>query len=259
MRPQGEDGSVTSPGETMSLHGDRGRTTIGDVVVTKIVGTAAREVAGVHGTGTGLRRTAAEVGLGDQRTHGVSVEVGEHEAAVDVEAVVDYGADVGRVARQVRESVTRRVEELTGLSVVEVNVVVSDVHRPSDDAQERRRTDRDPNKPPDVVRRLQRRRRAYQQRGIVYRTLWVAAGTTITLAGIIMLAVPGPAFLVIPLGLAMLSFEFVWAQRMLNTGVSSGQLVARRVERASRREKLLGAAAIGLALLAVLALLIVVL
>ena len=41
------------------------------------------------------------------------------------------------------------------------------------------------------------------------------AGTSILLIGIVMLVAPGPAFIVIPVGLAILAIEFVWARRWL--------------------------------------------
>lgn len=40
-------------------------------------------------------------------------------------------------------------------------------------------------------------------------------GTTVLLIGIIMMIAPGPAFIVIPCGLAILGTEFVWAKRLL--------------------------------------------
>jgi len=40
-------------------------------------------------------------------------------------------------------------------------------------------------------------------------------GTTVLLIGIIMMVAPGPAFIVIPCGLAILGTEFVWAKRLL--------------------------------------------
>ena len=40
-------------------------------------------------------------------------------------------------------------------------------------------------------------------------------GTVLLLAGIAMIFLPGPAFVMIPLGLAVLGTEFVWAQRYL--------------------------------------------
>ena len=46
---------------------------------------------------------------------------------------------------------------------------------------------------------------------------WIAgiAGTTVLLIGIALIVLPGPAILVIPLGLAILASEFVWAERCL--------------------------------------------
>ena len=40
-------------------------------------------------------------------------------------------------------------------------------------------------------------------------------GTTVLIIGIALLVLPGPAFIVIPLGLGILATEFVWAQRLL--------------------------------------------
>lgn len=40
-------------------------------------------------------------------------------------------------------------------------------------------------------------------------------GSTVLLAGIIMIVTPGPAFVVIPIGLAILGAEFAWARLWL--------------------------------------------
>lgn len=40
-------------------------------------------------------------------------------------------------------------------------------------------------------------------------------GSTVLLVGIALLVLPGPAFVVIPIGLAILSTEFVWAAKLL--------------------------------------------
>ena len=42
-----------------------------------------------------------------------------------------------------------------------------------------------------------------------------AVGATVVIIGIVMIVTPGPAFVVIPLGLAILSIEFAWARRWL--------------------------------------------
>ena len=122
--------------------GSRGRTTIADVVVEKIAGMAARDVPGVYALGSGFARSMGSVrermpgaGSGKSATRGVSVEVGELQAAIDLELVVEYGVSITDVAAAVREDVISAVERMAGREVVEVNVTVSDVKLP-DEADE---------------------------------------------------------------------------------------------------------------------------
>jgi uncharacterized alkaline shock family protein YloU len=61
-------------------------------------------------------------------TQGVSVEVGERQAAIDLDVVVEYGVPIVDVANAVRDNVSSRVERMTGLEVTEVNVTVDDIH-----------------------------------------------------------------------------------------------------------------------------------
>ena len=116
---------------------ERGQTSIADIVVTKVAGVATREVRGVHSAGAGVSRAIGTVtqalGVGDERTQGVSVEVGDKEAAVDLTVVIDYGESIPRVAQAIRENVIKRIEGITGLQVTEVNVSVNDVYFPGDD------------------------------------------------------------------------------------------------------------------------------
>jgi uncharacterized alkaline shock family protein YloU len=131
--------SVTKQGSE-PLESGQGETTIADSVVTKVAGLAAAEVAGVHELGGGAARAVGavtqKVGLSDSRSQGVSVEVGEKEAAVDLTVVVDYGESIPQVAEDVRQQVIKRVEGITGLKVVEVNISVNDLYFPGDDEPE---------------------------------------------------------------------------------------------------------------------------
>lgn len=126
--------------EKTKLQSDRGTTSIADSVVTKVAGMAAREVAGVHALGGGASRAlgavAAKVGMADERSQGVSAEVGERETAIDLTVVVDYGESIPRVASAVRENVIKRVEGITGLAVVEVNVEVDDLYFGEEDSDD---------------------------------------------------------------------------------------------------------------------------
>jgi uncharacterized protein (TIGR02611 family) len=115
----------------------------------------------------------------------------------------------------------------------------------------------DPSRPA-ILDRLERRRATHRDHGRVYRVAWVIAGSIIVLAGAAMIALPGPAFIVIPVGLAMLSFEFCWAQRLLDKGVSGGAEIGERVRRADPATKRLGLAGLALAALAIVALVAIV-
>ncbi|MFB7467476.1 Asp23/Gls24 family envelope stress response protein [Streptomyces sp. NPDC056224] len=119
----------------------RGRTTIADSVVEKIAGMATREVPGIHSLGSGMARTLGAVtdkvpGGRPSVTRGVKVEVGERQAAVDIDVVVEYGVAIVDVAAEVRTSVITAVERMTGLEVVEVNLAVDDVHLPDEEDEE---------------------------------------------------------------------------------------------------------------------------
>ncbi|KOV91990.1 MULTISPECIES: Asp23/Gls24 family envelope stress response protein [unclassified Streptomyces] len=118
----------------------RGKTTIADGVVAKIAGMAAREVPGIHNLGAGMARAFGAVrervpGGGGAVTRGVKVEVGERQAAVDLDVVVEYGVSIVDVAGGVRTNVISAVERMTGLEVVEVNVAVDDVHLPDEEEE----------------------------------------------------------------------------------------------------------------------------
>jgi uncharacterized alkaline shock family protein YloU len=123
--------------EAGGLQTDKGQTTIADAVVTKVASIATREIGGVYELGGAPARAvgtvAQRIGIGDQHTQGVTVEVGEHEAAVDLTIVVEYGESIPKLSEQIRENVTRRIEGITGLAVTEVNMTVNDLHFPGDD------------------------------------------------------------------------------------------------------------------------------
>jgi uncharacterized alkaline shock family protein YloU len=136
--PGGAPPGVARPGDGPGgLQTDHGQTTIADPVVTKVAGLAAREVGGVYQLGGGVARALGAVTQRlpgqDSGTQGVSVEVGDKEAAVDLTVIVEYGESIPRVAQQIRENVVRRIEGICGLSVTEVNVDVNDLHLPGDD------------------------------------------------------------------------------------------------------------------------------
>jgi len=100
---------------------------IADEVVRIIAGLAATEVKGVVGMSSGVVGGIAEMLGRKNMSKGVKVEVGEREAAVDIFVVMEYGTRIPDVAARIQENVKKAIENMTGLTVVEVNVNVQGV------------------------------------------------------------------------------------------------------------------------------------
>jgi uncharacterized protein (TIGR02611 family) len=92
----------------------------------------------------------------------------------------------------------------------------------------------------------ERRERHRDEHGLLYRVLFTVAGFTILLGGVALLVLPGPAFAVIPIGLAMLALEFAWAERLLEIAIDKAEAAGRTVTETSRRQKILMGIAIAL-------------
>ncbi len=83
-----------------------------------------------------------------------------------------------------------------------------------------------PSGPPSLILRLARG--SYR---IARRLVIATVGATVVLIGAMMFFTPGPAVVVIPIGLAILALEFVWARRLLRLF----RVRARQAARAYRR------------------------
>jgi tellurite resistance protein TerC len=95
--------------------------------------------------------------------------------------------------------------------------------------------------------KLAAKRETYKQRGKLYRLLFITTGAIVTVAGIAMLVLPGPALLVIPVGLAMLAMEFAWAEHMLEKALEQAEKAQTTAKEASAAQKVLTGIAVALA------------
>jgi uncharacterized alkaline shock family protein YloU len=135
-------GSPANQGRQDRLATDDGNISVAEGVVQKIAGKACREVAGVHAMGTsgsrafGMIRERIPGSSGPSFGQGVGVEVGEAEAAIDLDIVVEYGVGIVELGRSIQRNVKQAVERMTGLRVVEVNIAVDDVYLPDDGDQQ---------------------------------------------------------------------------------------------------------------------------
>lgn len=121
----------TAGAEVVATDGGKGRTTIAESVVAKIASLAAKEVEGVDTLG-GILSGAISGVVGrirgdEHRTAGVGVEVGERQAAIDLSMTVRYPYPIHETADAVRNNVIDRIESMTGLHVIEVNIAITDL------------------------------------------------------------------------------------------------------------------------------------
>lgn len=142
--PNLEERSLASTQMTETrLSTQDGKISVAEGVVQKIAGMACREVAGVHSMGTSTTRAFGAIrqripgSSGPNVAQGVGVEVGETQAAIDLDIVIEYGASIADLGRSIQRNVKQSIERMTGLEVVEVNVAVDDVHLPTPEVEER--------------------------------------------------------------------------------------------------------------------------
>jgi len=130
-----DQSSSSSPLQT-----ERGSTSISDSVVSKVAGIAAQEVEGIR-MGSGASQAVGGILgsiTGGSQTQGVSVEVGQEEAAIDLTLTAEYGKSIPQLAEAVRRNVVNRVESLIGLRVTEVNITVANVFFPQQEQEQER-------------------------------------------------------------------------------------------------------------------------
>ena len=102
-----------------------GRIEMSEGVVATIAGLAARDIPGIYSLGR-----SRLMSFGDKPTRGVSAEVGQKEAALDIEVIIEHGCNIRQVADELRTKVAEAVDRMTGRKVLEVNLDVVDLHLP---------------------------------------------------------------------------------------------------------------------------------
>ncbi len=119
-----------------------GAVKIHDEVIASIASMAALEVEGVIGLTIGslphkistLLGKVSLSGIARQLqkrgfNHGIKVNTQDDEVKIDVSVSVEYGVSIPHVSKRVQENIKRSIEEMTGLSLSEVNVSVQAVQQ----------------------------------------------------------------------------------------------------------------------------------
>ena len=113
---------------------------ISNDVVAVIAGVAVSEVPGVAGMSGGFAGGITEVLSGKKNlAKGIKVDISEKNVKIDVNIIVEYGSRIPDVAFEIQNRVKKAVENMTGLTVEEVNVHVQGVN--TDTAREEKESD----------------------------------------------------------------------------------------------------------------------
>lgn len=105
-----------------------GQVQIADEVVAIIAGLAATEVEGVASmAGNITNELVSKLGM-KNLSKGVKVSVEEGNVRVDLALNIDYGYSLPKTCKKVQEKVKASIENMTGLSVSDVNIRIASVN-----------------------------------------------------------------------------------------------------------------------------------
>lgn len=104
-----------------------GEVKIADEVVAIIAGLAATEVEGVASmAGNITNELVGKLGM-KNLSKGVKVDISEDQVSVDLSLNMKYGYSIPAVSEKVQEKVKTAIENMTGLSVMDVNIKIAGV------------------------------------------------------------------------------------------------------------------------------------
>lgn len=98
-----------------------------------------------------------------------------------------------------------------------------------------------------AIAALRERRARHKERSLIVRGVYLVAASTVLLAGVAMLVLPGPALVVIPIGLTLLALEFASAERLLERALDQADAAKEKARETTKTQRWLAAAAAALA------------
>ena len=115
---------------TIESEGNLGEVQIADEVVAVIAGIAAMEVEGVSSmVGNATRELISRLGM-KNLSKGVKVDIIEGVVTIMLSLNLAYGSNIRTTTEKVQEKVKSAIENMTGLTVADVNIRVAGVDMP---------------------------------------------------------------------------------------------------------------------------------
>lgn len=117
-----------------------GTTEVLPAVVQKVVAFATREIPGIAGLGNSTARAVGAVRQtltgSTENVAGVRVEMEGDTATVGLDVAIEYGAGARELTRALRRHVPEAVDQIAGVRVTELNIVVTDVVLPGAEVED---------------------------------------------------------------------------------------------------------------------------
>lgn len=121
-----ETNNITISQDTKSI----GTVQIADDVVAMIASLAATEIDGVSSlVGNITNELMSRVGM-KNLTKGVKVDIIDNVVTIDLAIVLEYGFNIPKTCQKVQDKVKTAIENMTGLTVADVNIRISSVSMP---------------------------------------------------------------------------------------------------------------------------------
>ncbi|CAK1255066.1 Uncharacterized conserved protein YloU [Fructobacillus tropaeoli] len=106
----------------------KGELSFEDKVIQKIIAHSIENVDGLLDVnGSLFSNIAGKVVNNDNKTSGISVEIGKKQVAFDMSIIVEYGKDIPTIYDSIKKISAEHILESTNLELVEVNVTVVDI------------------------------------------------------------------------------------------------------------------------------------
>lgn len=122
------ENNVTEKKDVVVSKDVRGELTYENKVIQKIIGLSLDRVPGLlHVDGGFFSNLTEKLVNTNDVTHGVNVEVGKEQVAVDLNVIVEYRKNVPTLYKEIKDVIVSEVAKMTDLEVVEVNVNVVDI------------------------------------------------------------------------------------------------------------------------------------
>ena len=105
-----------------------GNVIIDDEVIAKVAGLAALECYGVVGMASiNVKDGLVQLLLGENLTKGIKVRTVEGQTTIEFHIIVEYGTNISVIADNLISNVKYKVEEVTGIQVDKINILVEGV------------------------------------------------------------------------------------------------------------------------------------